>query len=95
LDGAGTVAAGHCAPPPPPEPAPAKSLRSGKRHGMGLTWPMQRRGEGMAISFPWQPVMWEEECTDARCGKLQKEMCVNSFVSVSVSLVKTVANAFF
>ncbi len=51
-------------------------------------------GESAAISFPGQLVTWEWECKDARCGKLQKEMCVNSFDNVFVSLVQKVANAF-
>ncbi len=38
---------------------------------------------------------WEGECKDARCEKLQKEMCVNSFGNVFVSLVQKAANAFF
>jgi hypothetical protein len=52
-------------------------------------------GESTAISFPGQLVTWEGECKDARCGKLQKEMCVNSFVNIFVSLVRKVANVFF
>ncbi len=51
-------------------------------------------GESAAISFPGQLMMWEGECKDARCEKLQKEMCVNSFVNVFFSLVQKAANAF-